>query len=300
MKNTMKLKGLFVLTTLILTLCGGILLSLCYLSAYDVAIGYFSADSLLPLLGTLLALLSTLGITGVAILLFRKSDAPLTLHDPLWFRAVSGLVGIGCLALALADLNASASLLTVGVGAVTGIHFLIRALMPNRHLPLVLTGIGVIVRLALGIGQLYFNWEIPMNAPVKIYLQLGCVAAMVFLLREWKATVTPPRSLMTLMALGLGTLFTGLSSLPILIAERKDALGGIAIAPVPSLLLLLWIYCLARMLTLTVAPKQAPITETVPSQEREDNTPPQAETEENKESDTENEPQAEESANDPS
>ena len=297
MKNKISHQGLFALTALILTLCGVILLTLCYLSAYDVAIGYFSADSLLPLLGTLFALLFTLGITGGAILLYRKDGKELTLHDPLWFRTVSALVGIGFLAMALTDLKASASLLPVLVGAMAAIHFLIRALKPTLHLPLVLTGIFVIVRLALAIGQLYFNWEIPMNAPVKIYLQLGAVAGMVFLLREWKATVVPSHSLLTPIALGLGTLFTGLSSLPILIARQKGALGEIAISPVPFLLFLLWIYCLARMLTLFRAPEA---TAEEPVAESEGDTEATAKSEADPLAESENDLPSEESETDPS
>ena len=269
MKHTHTQRKLFALTTLALSLCGAVLLTLCYLTAYDSAIGYFKKDAILPILTTALALLFTAGILGDAILLHRKSDAPLAVADPLWHRVVSALVGVGFLAVTLVDMMAEAPLLTLLAGLLSGAHFLLRALKPKSYLPLTLTGIGVIARLTLAIGQLYFNGAITMNAPVKVYLQLGCVAGMCFLLRDVKATVNPIRSFLTPMALGLGTFLLTLASLPTLVAESLGRMDSLDVSPVPLLLLLLWLYALSRMLTLFVTPKsgEEESTEEAPTEE---------------------------------
>ena len=274
MKKNFSPLGVFVLTTLIVSLCSVISMTLAYATAYGKAIGYFSTGAVMPVVAILLSLLFTAGIFGDAVLVNRTHKDPLCFGNPLWFRVVCVLIGAGFFGIALLDLRANATLLTTSTlvpvlaGFFGGVHFLLRAIRPSSPLPMTLTGIAVIVRLALAIGQTYFNWEIPMNAPVKLYLQLGCVAAMFFLLRDMKTTVTPTRSLVTLLSLGLGTLFTGISSLPILIAYFRRDLGTLEIFPTPFLLLLLWIYCLFRMLTLFTSPKEEP-TEATPSPEEE-------------------------------
>lgn len=267
MKKKLSPHGLFALTTLGMSLCSIISLTLSYVTAYDSAIGYFSTGAILPSVSTVLALLFTAGIVGDAILILRTHKEPLCLENPLWLRVVSALVGVGLFGVAIIDLLSSATLFTVLVGILAGVHFLLRALKPKLHLPLTLTGIAVIVRLTLSIGQLYFNWELPMNAPLKVYLQLGCVAAMFFLLRDMKATVCPSRSLVTLLSFGLGTLFTGAASLPTLIAFLRGDLGEADIRTVPFLLLLLWLYCLARMLTLLICPNAPHTDSESPTQE---------------------------------
>ena len=59
MKHTHTQRKLFALTTLALSLCGAVLLTLCYLTAYDCAIGYFKKDAILPILTNAFALLFT-------------------------------------------------------------------------------------------------------------------------------------------------------------------------------------------------------------------------------------------------
>ena len=247
---------LFVIATLGMSLCSMIPIGLSYATAYDNHIGYFSTGTPLPTVALLLPLFFVFGAVGINLWLLRTQKDAFCLTDPLWFRIISAVVGIALLAVTVTDLLAAAPLLTVLVGAIGGIHFLLRA-FKCPSLSLTLTGIAVIARLAIAIGPIYFNWEIPMNAPVKILLQLGIVAAMYFLLQDLKISLSPSRSFITLFSIGLGSLLTGIASLPTLIAYFRGDLGEIDVLSTSLLLLFLWVYCTCRIPTLAVSPDVA-------------------------------------------
>lgn len=271
MKKSYTTLRLFAWISIGMSLISALLIALCYFLAYDDAIGYFSVNSLFPTLSLLLVALFFCGLIGIVLSSRRFLTIPIPMESPFWLRLVSGVLALGFCGVALLDIRSSASLLAVLLGVGAAAHFLIRAAHKPSHPALSLTALCAVLRLALGLAQIYFDGEIAMNAPLKVLVQLGCVAGMLFLVRDTKGILSPAPFGLTAVALGAGALFTGIASLPSLLWTQKDLILLDRHGSILLLLFLLWIFTLARLLSVALSP--LPVTE--------DQAPPEATAEEN-------------------
>ena len=109
---------------------------------------------------------------------------------------------------------------------------------------------------------------------------------MLFLVRDTKGILSPAPFGLTAVALGAGALFTGIASLPSLLWTQKDLILLDRHGSILLLLFLLWIFTLARLLSVALSP--LPVTE--------EQAPPEATAEENDCSEAEEELSEEEPA----
>ncbi|MBQ9086433.1 MAG: hypothetical protein IJY47_04525 [Clostridia bacterium] len=255
MKTTTAQQGwirIFSLSVLGMSLISILLCTLSFSLTYDDAIGYYPSDALLPKITAALLVLFALLIVGASFL-FRKKIPTLTCSDPVWIRSVSGVVFLGMSGIAVADIFSAASPLTILLGFGGAVYFLLRALGMLRPLPLILSGVCAVLRLTLFLAEVYFNGEVPMNAPLKVYLQLGCLAGMLFLVREMKTTFSPSDSPIAAVAIGLGVWLPGVASVPALISLFSGSFFETEVPHSVYLLLFLWLYAVLRLLSLPIS-----------------------------------------------
>ncbi len=133
------------------------------------------------------------------------------------------------------------------------------------QMPVFLTGLGVLLFLLASLAFAYFDVTVQMNAPNKVLFQLACLAGMLFTTEELRIMVGAPRRGLYLFSLGSAILLLGVATVPTLIAILAGAMEAPSWTPCYTALLGIFLYAVARMLSLT-------FTEEAPSEDSREQT----------------------------
>lgn len=242
---------------LIITLAAVILRTVSLLSFYDADIGYYKSDAVLPVVMNILCLAGTLFFVS-AFFVFRKQELPVTGKENNIFvkcASVAAAVGFaGYVIITLIDSNLTALILLALAGALaSAVYFLMNLKkQPANRDSQMYAGIGIIVFGIYSLAKSYFDMNVQMNSPNKTALHLACLATLVFFVNEFRALVSDRRKGFYVFSLCAVVLFTGMFSIPPIIADLSGALKNYTYITVNYVFTGVFLYCLVRLAVMAV------------------------------------------------
>lgn len=260
MKNNLPLRRsalIYTAAALALTLLSTLLRALSLTLSYDASIGYFPAGAVLPILSEILGVASVIFFAVFAILCFRKKETAYAKKPSLAVKIVSGIAAVLSLLLGIYDLKVGASVLTLLFCFGACLYFLLVLTAKTTPALALAFGFCAILRLLSELASSYVDLFVPMNSPEKVWLYVGIVAAMFFLVSEIRALVTKPYTAIWFFSAASATLIVGSTSVALLVGTihslfygRTDD-GDLLFA---LLLLSLAIYAGTRLVTVSLTP----------------------------------------------
>ena len=221
---------------------------------FDTDIGYHTAGAILPVISTWLLILSIVSLGAVSIVFFRKQSFRYREKDNPAVRLLGGVCALGFSCLAVFDALQAGSILAILSGLGATVYFLTVTFRYSHPLLRVLTGLCAILRVAMALATEYFNIEIQMNAPDKLFFLLGCIGAMLFLVCELRATVSVARPILYRFSAACCILLCAVASIPSILGTFADRLETGSALPPRFLLLFLCVYAAARLFEVTFRP----------------------------------------------
>lgn len=223
----MKLSRIFLLLALPYSAVAMILMTVAYLVAYrpDVS-NYFTNGSPLPIQATVFACLAVVfGVVGAILSKrlgtpFAKPSAPSFAVLP---AALGSLVTAVLLFIAKEPLPAVLFLLTA-------VYFALSASsLAKRYASAILwVGFASVAATVVLNAAYYFDMAVEMNAPVKILLQMGLLAAMLYCCIEMRISAGLTNGSFTPILTVLAVALCGLSSVPIAVLQFVGELPALA------------------------------------------------------------------------
>ncbi len=251
-KNT----KIFIYITLAVSLFCASLLSVCTLFFYDGDIGYYSAGAILPLIATVIFLVSAVALILLPSFLFEKKGAlDVVGGTAKYFALVPALAFIFPLADAFKVLMVDGGIFTVlllAASLTSMIFFALIAFSNETTTTLtVLCGVGVILWLALSWIRSYNDFFTVMNSPDKRFFHFACVGAALLMLGELRVLCSSAKPRSYFRYISLATLTLACFVIPTL----ADRLSGISYKNAATLgetvvLAALLIYAVARIFSL--------------------------------------------------
>ncbi len=234
---------------------------------FEASIGYYLRGAFLPILEWIVLGIAVVSLLALSIVFFRKQPLAYKKRAPVWVRigAALGAIGFGALVLSdgksylaaleeLAENGSATGLIPILLGLGATVYFVLIALNGKNEGLRILTGFCVILRLLSTLSNSYFDFTVPMNAPVKLTLQLGILSAILFLINELRATVASPRPSLYMFFAGIATVCLGVSSLPSLVASYHGIFISEGEIYCYYALLGLFLYVTLRFLSLSLSP----------------------------------------------
>ncbi len=229
MDRTRTIPRILFLTITALSLIGAGLRTVCMLTQFDSAIGYFD-----PALSVTLADLLYFIAAATAILapcFIRRDTLPSLLCvrfrvAPALLLGVS-LAGFTVVAFITCFPTRATDLMTIAtvLGLLASTYFLVSAGRSGRYPDwLSLIGFLPVFWCLAAIADTYADPFTAMNSPVKLTLHLGLIGFLLILLAELRFRLGKPAPRVALCFLSLGLFFTLNGSLPILIATGAGIL----------------------------------------------------------------------------
>lgn len=200
-----------------------------YYTVFDASVGYFPSG----IISTLLYILPIALALPACVLIFRKK-AELSIPA---LRTSPTLVSNGYCAVAmLAVLSVDVILAIRHAGTVYTLCALLALFGAITFLPLrrgtltTLSGIAVVIHLLANVCLEYFDWNVTLNSPLKIYSQIALLAAALYLLaviRTERKESTASAARLALFAIPAAVFSfsngaSGLASLPLGIHSISD------------------------------------------------------------------------------
>lgn len=236
---------------------------------FDSAIGYYTSGALLPLFTHLLLALCLVGFAAAAWLCFRKSPAhPTADTETLPLRIAAGIPAAGFFADAIGEIMGDGSIWLGLLSLSACLYFLMLLAQSGTPALRVLTGFCAMARLLTELARTYWDVTVPMNAPDQVLFQFACVAGMLFLVCELRASVSEARSALYDCSAAVAALLLGGASIPSLLAAAQ---GQLSADPFPMrycLLLTLFVYVAARLIAWMMTPV-APVRQEAAAEDRE-------------------------------
>ena len=221
------------------TVLAAVLQSLAALTAFDATSNYFYSDSPLPLLATVFACLG--GICGSLAAFTGKEDS--LAHSPFDARPIPNAAAFGAIAVSLTIatflfLSHGNALLAkvLAVFAVLSLGYELLCLFPRLRAEtpglVTLVGFSTVLLCVVCNAYYYFDVTVEMNAPFKVSLQMGLLAAMVYFTGELRYLLNKPLPRLYRM-LGAWVIALGALSVPAFLlafftrkTDRIDYLAG--------------------------------------------------------------------------
>ncbi len=223
--------------TAALTLLGATLRTVCMLTVFDEAVGYFNKG----ILSTLSTVLYFVGVLTPAVCaaFIPKGALPTALHTRfrlpaafLWglsliVFAVFGvlhLLDIGVLATAPLSLRT----LPVWLALPASLYFFLSCNCGSSRYPdwLSLVGFLPVLWCVLSVAETYTDQFTAMNSPIKVGLQLGFVGLMLILTSELRFRLGKPLPRAAVALMGIGATFALNGALPVLIGTGARVLNN--------------------------------------------------------------------------
>ena len=260
MKNNVSLRRsalTYTALTLLLTVIALFLRLWTLVAYYDTSIGYFASGTLLPILSEALIIASVVAFAVLAILFFRKKETAYEKQPSLSVKIASAIVAALSLLLGVYDLKAGASVLALFFCLGACLYFLLVLTAKVTPVMALVFGFCVILRLLLVLAAAYTDFYVPMNSPEKVWLYVGIVAAMFFLVSEIRALVTKPYTATYLFSAASAVLVTSTSAIALIVGSRASIFYGESTDDawlVALLLLAIAVYAGTRLVTVALNP----------------------------------------------
>ena len=245
----------------------------CLLWFYDAELGYHQSGALLPVLTNWFLALCVIGCAALSCIFFSKDE--ISLPVPMGLSRLSALFPAACALVAAfgphltgrtegyvtaLPFQPSTLFLISAVCAVAVFAFFVLLAIgfPKKGyaLPIVLLGLGALIYFIVSLGIAYFDFEVQMNSPNKLTLQLALLCAMLAMLSELRILSGGSKPRMALFSFSVATILLGTSSIPsiaayllkIFPASYRNLFTDVAC-------LGFWLYCLIRMLCIAFPKK---------------------------------------------
>lgn len=196
---------------------------------HDAEIGYYRQGAVLPVVLRVLLIVATLLF---AVLPFFLCERPTPMPKASAPTSVAAFITAAVFAVtALLRYCSSVSEMTwrsIFLFLAAGLAAIYFILFANRKLNAIttlLTGFGTILWFACILVSSYFDLTVPMNAPLKLVLQLACLGGMLLMLAEMRLACAAEKKRFYLFALASATLYLCVSSIPSLIAAAAGLLA---------------------------------------------------------------------------
>ena len=203
-----------VLQALSLTLC------------YDASIGYFEPNAILPILSEVFPVASVVALAVLAILWLRKQDTEYPKTPNIAVKIASALSAAVSLLLGIHDLRVGASVVSLLLCFGACLYFLLVLTAKTTPVLALVFGFCLIFRLLAALAASYTDLFIPMNSPEKLWLYIGIVAAIFFLVSELRAHVTKPYTALWCFSAASAALLTGASAIALTLGNRASLFYG--------------------------------------------------------------------------
>lgn len=229
---------------------------------YEADIGYYRTGSVLPTVFRIFVLLCTLFFAIFAFILGKHAE-----RIPSKNSATVGaslLVALTFAVTALWRYCFSAALMTTSTifafvtGGLAAVYFILFAFGKLSAPSALLTGLGTILWFGCILSASYFDITVPMNAPLKLVLQLACLGGMLLMLSEMRLCCGARKQRFTLFALPAATLYLLSSAIPSIIADVMGILNARDLAYTDFACLALGLFALVRLLSPFRAEPNAP------------------------------------------
>ena len=251
----MKLSRIFLLAVLPLSAISIIFMSIACVSAYDPDVSnYFSRGNPLPVLAIMFTCFAVAaGIAGALLSKHREDsfEKPLSPSFIPFPSAVGCLIGSILLFAAKVPIAGILFLLTAGFFVLTVCPF------AKRYASLILwAGFASVAATILLNATYYFDMTVEMNAPIKVLLQMGLLAAMLDCTVEMRVLIDRTDSFATPILTTFTVTLCGLSSIPALIVQIGGKLPGLVYFAAVPVLLGFFVTALIRLCHMIFTPVQ--------------------------------------------
>ena len=245
---------------------------------YDASIGYFPKGAALPILSDLFGTASIVAFAVLSFLWFRKKEMSYAKSPSLAIKITAALAAVLSLLLGIYDLKASASVLDLLLCFGACLYFLLVLTGKTTPALSLVFGFCAILRLLGALADSYMDFLVPMNSPEKIWLYVGAVAGMFFLVCEIRALVTKPYTATWFFSAAAAMMIAASASIALIVgnlASRFYATPTHSALLTALLLLAIAIYAGARLVTVALNPEppveEEAVEEIQESEENEEN-----------------------------
>ncbi len=194
---------------------------------YDIDIGYYASGEILPVVMNIFFVLAFAAISAGALIFGKEPYDATGTEKKLPVKIASLLCALGFLSplsviinnlLARAYFELSGiTLLFLIIFALASVYFAMNFLQKTAKAQAALA-IAVIFSVVYFLANSYFDLYTPMNAPEKTTLHLACITTMVFFTCEARAIIGEAKKRLYVFSLSIAVFFSGISSLPAMIA----------------------------------------------------------------------------------
>ena len=258
----------FILATMALSVVGIALHIINLFFFYDNAIGYYSADAVLP---------TVMNIFFVAAFVFIIIGSAIFARAPYTTtgtesNVITLIIGILCaipfailrttpLSYALDMPSPLLYLIATAASLASCVYFILTAVNKCKNTRTVLA-IAVIVTFVYILATSYFNVYVQMNSPRKILLHIACMSAMLFFLSEARCIIGDMRKRFYVFSLCSALFFTGVYAIPSYIADLAEINQGYTFRYFDTVFIAVFAYLVLRAVMLIItADKAAPCEE---------------------------------------
>jgi hypothetical protein len=228
---------------------------LCSLLFFYDRIGYYQSGALLPVVSNILFAASVVFFAIAALFWLKPAKTVAAPQKAVGYAALLPAIALAAYVVFSLDrvmfqevnIIFMLSLLLAVVGAV---FFSSLTFCRQPSVLSVLTGVGTILWLALSWLRSYRDFTVPMNSPDKLFFNLGCIGAVLFVFSEIRAIYGIPRPRFYYFSISTAILTLAVSSIPSLIGNACGIFASYSLTLEDFFFLALLIYAIARLLTL--------------------------------------------------
>ncbi len=230
---------------------------LCSLLFFYDRIGYYQSGALLPVVSNILFAASVVFFAIAAIVWLKPAKTVAVPQKAAGYVALLPAIALAACAVFSLDrvmypeLNILA-LMNVLLAAVGAVFFASLLFCRQPSLLSVFTGVGTILWLALSWLRSYRDFTIPMNSPDKLFFNLGCIGAVLFVFSELRAIYGMPRPRFYYFSISTAILTLAVSSIPSLIGNACGIFASYSLTLEDFFFLALLAYAIVRLLTLVL------------------------------------------------
>ena len=245
---------------------------LCSLLFFYDKIGYYQRGAVLPVVSNILFAASVVFFAIAALFWLKPAKTVAVPSKTAGYAALLPALALAACAVFSLDRVLSPELnilylLNLLLAVVGAVFFFSLTFCRQPSTLSVLTGVGTILWLAISWLRSYRDFTVPMNSPDKLFFNLGCIGATLFVFSELRAIYGMSKPRFYYFSISTAILTLAVSSIPSLIGNACGIFASYSLTFEDLFFLALLIYATVRLITL-VSSKPTEIDEAVsPSEE---------------------------------
>ena len=230
---------------------------LCSLLFFYDKIGYYQRGAVLPVISNILFAASVIFFVTAALVWLKPAKTVALPKKSVGYVALLPAIALAACAVFSVDRAIAPELNIISLLsfllAVAGAVFFASLLFCRQPSVIsVLTGVAAILWLAFSWLRSYRDFTIPMNSPDKLFFNLGCIGAALFVFSEIRAIYGMPRPRFYYFSISTAILTLAVSSIPSLIGNACGIFASYSLTFEDIFFLALLIYAIVRLLTLVL------------------------------------------------